>query len=127
MPKHVKDSESSSVLCKFRTGNAGLGNCNPLDGRTSPMKFCALCMGPQSRHSLNEYHVVFHCTKLKSCQLDLGLLKYKRQNKKAKESLLHSYLGGDGCSVDVLLNRAVALTKILDSYMKEVKHVRDKG
>ena len=119
LPGHVKDSEISEVLSKFRVGNAGLGNRAPLGGMSKPMKFCILCSDEKTKHPLNEFHVSFACKRLRMAQLRLGLLAYKSRSK--TDVVLHSYLGGDGCTDLVLLDRGSILAQLLDVYFGELR------
>ena len=47
LPGHITDATESTVIAKFRTGTAGLGNRTPLKGFFS--KICRLCdnLGPE--------------------------------------------------------------------------------
>ena len=120
LPGHVKDAEVSEVLCKFRVGNAGLGNRAPLGGMPKPSKFCILCSEANTKHPLNEYHISFVCKKLRMTQLRLGLLAYKSRRK--NELVLHGYLGGDGCTNVALLDRGSVLIQLLDAYFQQLRN-----
>ena len=116
LPGHVNDLDVGAMLCKYRTGNAGLGNRAPLGGRQRSQN-CLLC-GERGRvRRLNEEHVVFYCMALKNKQRVLGLEAYKLHSR-SDECLLWRYLGGDGCSEELLQERGRKLVDLTACYMK---------
>ena len=115
LPEHINDSEHSTVLCKFRTSNAGLGNRIPLKGFKESMKICPLCKDLNASHRLDEKHVVFFCTALRDVQSRLGFKTYLKQTKTGSDPLWR-YLGGDKCEPAELLRRGKQLQGILEAY-----------
>ena len=116
LPKHVNDSYASGVLCRFRTGNAGLGNRTPTEFGFMA-KTCLLCAEQDASFPLNETHVAFECRVLQAKQVDVGLQDYSNR----RGSDLRLYLGGDKCSYSELLVRGSALAELLDEYLQKVK------
>ena len=110
----------SRILCKFRTGNSGIGNRAPILGLRQAQKYCLLCQEGESRRGLTEYHVVFQCKRLRHAQVELGLQSYKVKNRN-RGPLLRRFLGGDGCAVKVLMERGSTLGKLLDKYFTELR------
>ena len=126
LPEHVNDSEQSRVLSKFRTGNSGIGNRAPILGLQQAQKYCLLCQEGDSKHWLNEYHVVFKCRRLRHVQVELGLQAYKIKNRN-KASILRRFLGGDGCSHVVLMEGGSRLERLKDAYFTEMRTIGING
>ena len=118
LPGHITDSESSAVLSRFRTGNAGLGNRAPLRDMER-MKDCPLCKKKLRNRRLNEEHVVLQCPELRTVQRKLGFETFWCMYGR---SSLHKYLGGDKCSDEVLLGRGSKLDDLLKYYLERVSN-----
>ena len=119
LPEHITDSEHSTLLCKFRTSNAGLGNRIPLSGVKMQLKICPLCQDATANFKLDEKHVVFFCNALRNLQGSLGLQAYLRATKPGTDPLW-MYLGGDRCPSTELIKRGKHLQSLMDTYFELV-------
>ena len=121
LPGHVNDSEHSTTLCQFRTGNTGIGNRIPLQGTTTQLKVCPICYEEgRVSTSLNERHLLFSCSSLRDIQARYGFRQYAQTMGQGRKELLWEYLGGDKCSNSELQTRGRRLLGFLNEYMTMV-------
>ena len=110
LPGHITDTTESTVLAKFRTDSAGLGNRTPLKGFSS--KICILCDNFGAERPLEEVHIMFQRKLLHGIQTSLELLKHRfTQRGSTTKEVMKKYVVGDGCSDTELKKRGRGLEK----------------
>ena len=123
LPSHVNDSEHSTVLCKVRTGNGGLGNRCPLEGMSVSLKECPFCKDRGVIRNLSEEHVLLFCPGLGDIQQKYGFKTYMGKMM-GQDRVLWRFLGGDRCSWVELLQRGRMLQSFLMEYRIRVYQTR---
>ena len=105
--RYINLSDSSSVLSKFRLGNANLGN-----KESPPILICPACHSGQN----NELHLVFQCHALDNLRNEAWMKKVINQASDQERfnisdnRKLRSFLGGDHANQKLLRDRGTYLS-----------------
>ena len=124
LQSHVTDSVASRTLCCVRAGNTLLGNrFKNRYGATYDV--CPFCLEThQVRTALRESHVLFKCPAVSRQRRSLGLTKFKRMAMRngpcTAQSVLRSYLGGDGANKMDLLHRGKKMAVVLEAWLLKI-------
>ena len=113
--RYITLTESSSVLAKFRLGNANLGN-----KESPPILICPACNSGQN----NELHLVFQCHAMDNLRSEPWMQDILNQARDQERfdifdnRKLRSFLGGDQANVKRLHDRGTYLSILRQKHLE---------
>ena len=117
---HLNDSKASRALCRFRAGNAQLGN-RYKDKYGCYHVWCPWCMDRGVQVKLSEAHVVFKCPCVSAQRRSFGISEFfNNELGSGVDSIrlvFRSYLGGDGQDKNDLLGRGRSLAILAEAWL----------
>ena len=120
LQSHVNDSKASKALCRFRAGNAQLGN-RYKDRYGCTHVWCPWCMDRGVQVKLSEAHVVFKCPCVSAQRRSFGISEFlNNELGRGVDSIrlvLRAYLGGDGANKNDLLGRGRSLAILVETWL----------